>query len=103
MNCNGKKTNNHTRISSNSTIISKSPNIVNQATAAAMMNPYMSARLAQSMQTSTAACMNVNPYLARYPPFAAVAAVNPCYAGYPSPSVSYRDLILFNSCYFSSL
>jgi RNA recognition motif-containing protein len=67
-------------------VTTNSASLVNQA-AAAMIHPYMNARL-QGIQASTA-CMNVNPYLRYNPAFAAAAAtaINP-YAGYPQPSVN---------------
>lgn len=61
-----------------------------QAAAAAMIQPYLSARL-QNMPAS-AACMNVNPYLRYNPALAAAAAaasIKPyATAGYPPPSVN---------------
>ena len=65
-----------------------------QAAAAAMIQPYINARL-QNMQAS-AACMNVNPYLRYNPAFA--AAINPyataavAAAGYPPPNMNSVSL-----------
>jgi RNA recognition motif-containing protein len=83
---NGKALGN--RVSNSSLVSSNSASIQAQAAAAAMIHPYMNARL-QGIQASTAACMNVNPYLRYNPAFAAAAAaaINP-YAGYPPPSVN---------------
>lgn len=75
------------RVSNSSLVSSNSASIQAQAAAAAMIHPYMNARL-QGIQASTA-CMNVNPYLRYNPAFAAAAAaaINP-YAAYPPPSVN---------------
>jgi hypothetical protein len=95
---NGKALGN--RVSNSSLVSSNSASIQAQAAAAAMIHPYMNARL-QGIQASTAACMNVNPYLRYNPAFAAAAAaaINP-YAGYPPPSVNsvslqYKSIYIF--------
>jgi RNA recognition motif-containing protein len=89
---NGKPLTNNRVSTKPSKGLAKSPATIQaQAAAAAMIQPYINARL-QNIQAS-AACMNVNPYLRYNPAFAAAAAaINPyataAAAGYPPPSVN---------------
>ena len=95
---NGKPlTNNRVSSKPNKGMANSPATIQAQAAAAAMIQPYINARL-QNIQAS-AACMNVNPYLRYNPAFAAAAAaINPyataaaAAAGYPPPNVNSVSL-----------
>ncbi|CAG2110800.1 unnamed protein product [Medioppia subpectinata] len=88
---NGKPmANNRVSSKSNKSVANNSASIQAQAAAAAMIQPYINARLQAS-----AACMNVNPYLRYNPAFAAAAAaaaINPyaaaANAGYAQQSIN---------------
>ena len=95
---NGKPLTSRSLSNKSSKAVTSSPATIQaQAAAAAMIQPYINARLQSSLQS--AACMNVNPYLRYNPAFAAAAAaINPyataaaAAAGYPPPSVNSVSL-----------